>query len=138
MADHPEPSVVMTNIADVTPVPVSTLTVDHDEGTARVLVSAAINGSPDLFVSNFRMGPNQHHPKHVHPNVGEVYFILDGRCQMTVGDRVEWLGAGTAIYVPKGTPHCTDTGDEGVSVLVIFPEGDFDKVGKAFVDEDPS
>jgi quercetin dioxygenase-like cupin family protein len=130
-----QPAVVMTQIDDVEPVPVNTMTVAHDEGTARILVSAAINGSPDLFVSNFRMGPNQHHPRHAHPNVGEVYFILDGRCRMEVGGRVEWLEAGTAVYVPKGTPHCTDTGDEGVSVLVIFPEGDFEKVGKVFVEE---
>jgi quercetin dioxygenase-like cupin family protein len=137
MPDTPaEPQIVMTNVHEVTPVPISTLTVDHDQGTARVVVSSEINGSPDLYVSNFRMGPNQHHPRHAHPNMGEVYFVLDGRCRMTVGDRVEWLEPGTAVYVPKGTPHCTDTGEEGVSVLVIFPEGDFSKVGKVFVEED--
>jgi quercetin dioxygenase-like cupin family protein len=129
-------SIVITNAEDVEPVPVSSMTVAHDQGMARVMVSSAVNGSPDLLVSNFRMGPHQHHPRHLHPNVDEVYFILEGRCRMQVGARTEWVGPGTAIYTPRGTPHCVDTGEEGVSVLVIFPEGDFDKVGKEFVEPD--
>jgi quercetin dioxygenase-like cupin family protein len=134
--EHPDPTITMTNVDDVAPVSVNTMTVAHDEGTARIVVAAHLNGSRDIFVSNFRMGPNQHHPRHIHPNVDEVYFILDGRCRMQVGDRDEWLEAGTAVFVPRGTPHGTDTGDEGVSLLVIYPEGDFSNVGKVFVDED--
>jgi quercetin dioxygenase-like cupin family protein len=129
-----DPRIVITAIDTVPESPVSNMTVAHDQGWTRGLINKAINGSPDLFVSVFRMEPNQYHPKHRHPNVGECYFVLEGRAEMVVGDRVEWVEAGTAIYVPKGVPHSTRTEEDGVAVLVIYPEGDWDKVEKEFVD----
>jgi quercetin dioxygenase-like cupin family protein len=129
-----EPSIVITQIADVPESPVNRMTVEHDQGWTRGLIQKAINGSPDLFVSVFRMEPNQVHPKHRHANVGECYFVLEGRAEMTVGDRVEWVETGTAIYVPKGVPHGTRTGEQGFTTLVIYPEGDWDKVQKEFVE----
>jgi quercetin dioxygenase-like cupin family protein len=129
-----EATIVITQYETVPEAPVSKMTVAHDEGWTREMISKAMNGSPDLFVSVFRMGPDQVHPKHAHPNVGELYFILEGRCEMTVGDRTGWLEKGTAIYTPKDVPHETRTGPEGASILVVFPEGDWDKIGKRFVD----
>jgi quercetin dioxygenase-like cupin family protein len=126
--------IVITRIADVLEAPVSRMTVAHDQGWTRGLIQKAINGSPDLFVSVFRMEPNQVHPKHRHPNVGECYFVLEGAAEMTVGDRVEWVEAGTAIYVPKGVPHGTVTRDQGFTTLVVYPEGDWDLIEKEFVD----
>jgi hypothetical protein len=45
------------------------------------------------------------------------------------------VSKGSAVYVPRGTSHCIDTADEGATVLVIFPEGDPEKIGKDFTDE---
>lgn len=129
-------SVMMVNIADVTPVPVSTLTVAHDQGSSRPLVDVNTCGSPDLLMANFRMAPHQHHPRHRHANVGEIYFVVDGRCRMEVGNTVQWVESGAAIYVPRGTTHCVDTDDVGVSLLVIYPQGDHRNVEKEFVEPD--
>jgi mannose-6-phosphate isomerase-like protein (cupin superfamily) len=129
-------SVLMVNVADVEPVPINTMTVAHDQGSSRRLININTCGSPDLLVANFRMGPHQHHPRHVHANVGEVYFVLDGRCRMEVGDVAEWVESGTAIYVPRGTAHCVDTGGVGASMLIIYPQGDNTKVEKEFVEPD--
>jgi quercetin dioxygenase-like cupin family protein len=127
-------SIVIQQYRDVPEAPVSNMTVAHDEGWTRVMIDKVHNNSPDLFVSVFRMAPNSLHPKHAHPNVGELYFILEGRCEMTVGDRTQWMEQGTAIYTPRDVPHETRTGDEGASILVVFPEGDWDKIGKRFVE----
>lgn len=132
----PEGSVHFINIADVPEVHLSTRTVAHDQGWSRSLVKKPLNGSPDLLMAAVRMEPHHHHPRHSHPNMGEIYFIHQGRCRLEVGGEARWVTAGTAIYVPRGTPHCVDTGDEGVTFLVIFPEGDPQKIGKEFFDPD--
>ncbi|WP_040167345.1 cupin domain-containing protein [Microbacterium gorillae] len=127
--------IVIRNIADVAEIPIGSVTVAHDQGWTKLLVREDLNGSPDLAVAMFRMGPHQHHPPHRHPNLGELYFIWEGRGRVRVGDRVEWVEAGTAIYIPKGVPHGMDTGDEGVSILIVFPEGDDANIVKEFVED---
>lgn len=108
---------------------------EHDEGTVQRLVSKAVNGSPDILATVFSMTPHQYHPLHAHPELGELYYILDGACEVRVGDQVKWVEANTAIYVPVGTPHSLRTKDLSVKFLLVFPEGDRDKVKKIWVKE---
>lgn len=108
---------------------------EHDEGTVQRLVSKAVNGSPDILATVFSMTPHQYHPLHAHPELGELYYILDGACEVRVGDQVKWVEANTAIYVPVGTPHSLRTKDQSVKFLLVFPEGDRDKVKKIWVKE---
>ena len=108
---------------------------EHDEGTVQRLVSKAVNGSPDILATVFSMTPHQYHPLHAHPELGELYYILDGACEVRVGDQVKWVEANTAIYVPVGTPHSLRTKDQSVRFLLVFPEGDRDKVKKIWVNE---
>lgn len=132
--DFPKHGAVhFTNLANVGEIHLSKITAPHDQGWSRQLIRKNINGSPDLLVTALRLEPHHHHARHFHDNVGEVYFVHQGRCRIEVGDRAEWVEAGGAVYVPRGIPHCIDTGDESAIVLVIFPEGDINKVGKEFV-----
>lgn len=108
---------------------------EHDEGTVQRVISKAVNGSPDILATVFSMTPNQYHPLHAHPELGELYFILEGACEVQVGPRTEWVTAQTAIYVPKGTPHSLRTKDQSVKFLLVFPEGDRSKVKKIWVEE---
>jgi quercetin dioxygenase-like cupin family protein len=108
---------------------------EHDQGMVQRVVSLEVNGSPDLLATVFSMTPNQYHPLHAHPELGELYFILEGACEVRVGPRTEWVTAQTAIYVPKGTPHSLRTKDQSVKFLLVFPEGDRSKVKKVWVEE---
>jgi quercetin dioxygenase-like cupin family protein len=108
---------------------------EHDEGTVQRLVSKAVNGSTDILATVFSMTPHQYHPLHAHPDLGELYFILEGACEVRVGDQLKWVEAQTAIYVPVGTPHSLRTKDQGVKFLLVFPQGDRDKVKKIWVKE---
>ena len=108
---------------------------EHDQGTVQRLVSKAVNGSPDILATVFSMTPHQYHPLHAHPELGELYYILDGACEVRVGDQVKWVEANTAIYVPVGTPHSLRTKDQSVKFLLVFPEGDRDNVKKIWVKE---
>jgi quercetin dioxygenase-like cupin family protein len=108
---------------------------EHDQGSVQRVISKAVNGSPDILATVFSMTPNQYHPLHAHPDLGELYFILEGACEVRVGPRTEWATAQTAIYVPKGTPHSLRTKDQSVKFLLVFPEGDRSKVTKVWVKE---
>lgn len=124
--------IVITPVASVDEVAISSITHPRDQGWTKRLINREINGSRDLLVSVFRMGPGQYHPLHAHPNVGELYFVLEGRCELRVGDRREWVAAGTAIYTPPNTPHSARTADEGVSILIVFPKGDWSQIEKVW------
>lgn len=126
--------IVIRNVRTVEDKPIASLTTEGDQGWARELITAQLNGSPDLYVSVFRMDPGQYHPLHAHPNVGELYFVLEGRCELRIGDRCEWVEAGTAAYMPKGTPHSVRTAEDGVRILVTFPKGNLDDVGKVWME----
>ncbi len=67
--------------------------------------------------------------------MGELYFVLEGPCEIQVGDRVEMCEAGTAIYTPAGTPHSIRTFDNGAAVMVAFPEGDWNAIQKVWHEE---
>lgn len=134
--NNPNGVTYFVNMADVKEVHVSQRTVAHDEGWSRSLIKKSINGAPDIRCAALRMEPHQHHPRHKHANQNEIYFIHEGKCRLEVGDRAEWVTAGAAVYVPAGTPHCVDTGDEGVTMLIIFPEGDPNNTQKEFLAED--
>jgi quercetin dioxygenase-like cupin family protein len=129
-------SVIFARLDAVSEVPISSRTLNSaDQGGSRGLISKEINGSPDLLVSVLRMDPGQYHPLHSHPNMGELYYVLEGQCEIRVGDETQVCGAGTAIYTPAGTPHSVRTHDQGAAVLVAFPEGNWDCIEKVFHEE---
>ncbi len=55
----------------------------------------------------------------------EVYVVLRGRAQATVGAETVAVGAGDFLYVPAGRPHCFHEIEQDLVVLVVFapPEG---------------
>ena len=42
---------------------------------------------------------------HYHPQTEEIYYILDGQGQMTIGDAMRDVGPGDAIAIPPGATH---------------------------------
>lgn len=104
-----------------------------DQGWNMRLINSSINGSEDLLASSLRLEPHQYHPPHYHPLTGEIYFVYEGSCEMTVGDTTHRVQAGTVIYTPRGAAHSIRTHDEGVRVLIVFPEGDLAKIEKVWL-----
>jgi mannose-6-phosphate isomerase-like protein (cupin superfamily) len=55
---------------------------------------------------------------HHHPKSEEIYYILEGRGQMTVGSETREVGPGEAIAIPPGEVHKIATlGDEPLKFL---------------------
>jgi len=55
----------------------------------------------------------------------EVYVVMDGSGQITVGGEVQPVEAGTVVYVPAGVEHRFLNIEQRLVVLVFFapPEG---------------
>lgn len=57
---------------------------------------------------------------HRHREIEEVYYILEGRGMMTVGDEQCEVAAGDAVYVPRGHRHTlANTGAEPIKLLLV-------------------
>ncbi|MEW6130777.1 MAG: cupin domain-containing protein [Acidobacteriota bacterium] len=56
---------------------------------------------------------------HHHRELEEIYYLIEGKGLMTVGDEEREVGAGDAIYVPRGARHrLKNIGDEPIRLLV--------------------
>lgn len=58
----------------------------------------------------------------------EVYFILEGTCQMCLGEECQTVTGGQAVYIPRGVFHqLTNIGDTPAKMLYCYsPAGDVD------------
>ncbi|WP_460218659.1 cupin domain-containing protein [Psychroserpens sp. MEBiC05023] len=69
--------------------------------------------------------PGMEIPKHVHEDEDEVFQVLKGQLEMSIGDNVKVLSAGDIIFCPRGIPHSWKViGQEKAKVMLsIFPAG---------------
>jgi mannose-6-phosphate isomerase-like protein (cupin superfamily) len=57
---------------------------------------------------------------HHHRQIEEIYYIIEGRGVMTVGDEQQDVAAGDAVYVPRGQRHTLcNTGAEPIKLLLV-------------------
>ncbi len=67
-------------------------------------------------------------PGHTHHFHSEVFFIISGSMEWTVGDETDTLGAGDLVYIPPGTVHYTHVvGDEPVRALMIYEPAGYER-----------
>ena len=64
-------------------------------------------------------------PPHVHENEDEVFQVLSGEVEMTVGENSVILKAGDLIFCPRGIPHSWKVigNQKARAMLSIFPAG---------------
>ena len=81
------------------------------------------NGQYTLIEQNNEPGVGI--PPHVHENEDEVFQVLSGQVEMSVGNQTTTLKAGDLIFCPKGVPHSWRVvGEEKArAMLSIFPAG---------------
>jgi len=62
-------------------------------------------------------------PVHYHEKAAELFIILDGQCEMTVGDEVRVINAGQTVYTAPNEPHkLKAVGDRPLKMfLVVVP-----------------
>jgi mannose-6-phosphate isomerase-like protein (cupin superfamily) len=66
-------------------------------------------------------------PLHVHHDEDEVFFVLEGRLRLRVGDSDLELGAGEAALGPRSVPHTYRVESEQARWLVITAGAPFEQ-----------
>nr|WP_293304216.1 cupin domain-containing protein [Allomuricauda sp.] len=74
-------------------------------------------------------------PPHVHTNEDEIFKVLNGELEVTVGEQTTILKAGDLAFAPKNVPHTWKVvGDQDCrTILSVFPAGlehMFEELGK--------
>ncbi len=81
------------------------------------------NGQFTLIEQNNKPGVGI--PPHVHENEDEVFQVIEGQVEMSIGEKLTTLNSGDLIFCPKGIPHSWKViGDQNArAMLSIFPAG---------------
>lgn len=89
---------------------------------------AETNGSYVVLVGTFPAGePGP--PPHVHPHTDEAFYVADGEATFQLGDRELQLGAGSLVFVPRGTAHTVwNSGNIAVRGLIVISPGEAEHV----------
>jgi mannose-6-phosphate isomerase-like protein (cupin superfamily) len=70
----------------------------------RVLLSSQDSGgATSVIIAAHEPGVGP--PPHYHGNQSECFFVLEGEYSVTTGDLSQRAGAGTLVFIPRGTVH---------------------------------
>jgi len=83
---------------------------------------------PDLSVGLYVLAPGQPDLQQPHTE-DEVYFVISGRGQITVGDEVRDVQAGTTVFVAAGVPHRFHDITEELQLFVAFGPAEGSRAG---------
>ena len=65
--------------------------------------------------------PGQAHQLHTHPGQDKLYLVIEGRGEVTVGERTERVEAGDLVLAREGEPHSlANPGPASLVVLTIM------------------
>jgi mannose-6-phosphate isomerase-like protein (cupin superfamily) len=90
-------------------------------------VSEATGGRYSLV--EYYAAPNfQGPPPHIHPDVEEAFYILEGEFAIRLGVDTIRAPVGTFVLIPRGTIHTfSNPGDQPARFLVIVSPGGFER-----------
>lgn len=62
--------------------------------------------------------PGEGPPDHVHYGQEEIFFIVDGTYELTIGGQTSTVGPGTIVFLPRNTVHrFRNVGEKTASML---------------------
>ncbi len=86
----------------------------------RPLVDRTTSSITQCSVAEELLPPGAAVTPHLHRETEEVYYIIDGSGEMTVGDDCKTVAAGDAIYIPRDTVHTLrNTGDVPMRIVLV-------------------
>ncbi|MFO8079476.1 MAG: cupin domain-containing protein [Armatimonadota bacterium] len=91
-------------------------------GSIGWLVSGEMAEDATLTMGVMTLNPGERGGEHFHPSEEEVFLVLEGECDHTLGEEVAHLTPGMMIRCPVDVPHyAVNTGDVPMRALVVFP-----------------
>ena len=87
---------------------------------------ASTDGSYTLFEELCPKGSGA--PPHIHLYADEVFYILGGEAEFLAGNVRETAGAGSLIFVPRGTMHAFRVRTKTARILNLYTEAGFERL----------
>ena len=98
-----------------------------------LLTTEATDGAISVIMGCHK--PGEGPPDHVHFNQEEVFFIVEGSYELTVGDQTSTAGPGTIVFIPRNVVHrFKNVGDTTACMLDWSLPGGQDHYFKAISD----
>jgi quercetin dioxygenase-like cupin family protein len=98
-----------------------------------LLTTEATGGAISVVLGSLK--PGEGPSDHVHFNQDEMFFILEGTCELTVGGQTTTAGPGTIVFVPRNVVHrFKSVGDTTTRMLEWSLPGGLDHYFKAISD----
>lgn len=69
------------------------------------LLGVMSGNSNDLSIAYLELPPNTSTPKHFHPEMAEVYYVLEGSAQLMVNDEVREIFKNDTVFIGKKMIH---------------------------------
>ena len=79
--------------------------VTKDGSSIRELMHPSVHGNALQSLAEASVPPNTTTTLHLHRQSEEIYFILAGEGEMTLGSEIFNVAVGDAICIPPNTPH---------------------------------
>ena len=116
--------------------PATLPTMTFDWGVIKPLVAVDNTQDPDVSLMHVVLLPGQGHERHNHPDADEILYVLAGSGEQMVDDGEPFaVGAGQAVFIPKGAFHSTlNTGYEPMVILAIYAPAGAEEVLKTLPD----
>ena len=74
---------------------------------------------PDLSMGLYQLKAGERDPQSPH-NEDEVYYVVEGRAKIQVGEELRPVQAGSIVYVAAQVPHKFIEIKEDLQILVFF------------------
>ena len=95
---------------------------------ADMLVKAAASETRGAFtLIDTTNPPDAGPPLHLHRDVDEAFYVLEGDYEFTCGPQQTQGGPGSFVLLPRGVPHRYRSGAQGGRLLILFTPGGTEK-----------
>ena len=79
--------------------------ITKDGSSIRELMHPELHGNSNQSLAEATVPPGVVTALHQHMHTEELYYILQGTGEMTLGERSFSVTSGDTIYIPPNTPH---------------------------------
>ena len=98
-----------------------------DVGLGSVCLSGTDTGGAYCLLE-VSLAPGMAVPRHTHTREDEVYFVLAGELEVTVGEKTFVLGPGDTLLAPRDIPHeLRNSGNTSNHYLLVFSPSGFEE-----------